>query len=320
VYTTPVSHTYTAPGTYTICVVTEAFIGNICCHDSVCTTITIAPCDLININPSFTHIENDLQTVVTNTSTVTPSNLGPIFTHFIWGDGSTTVYGGNYTSPVSHTYALPGTYTVCVVIEAFIGNVCCHDTICERITVTDDPCDGYDAHFVAMALLSPPCTYVFTDNSTPASSVSYWDFGDGSPLGIGSPVTHTFASSGTYTITLFGQYHPPGHPELCCYDTYSETYRITCTRDPKGGDVRRVSSSVTWTSEQDQLQVHPGHDLLGEQPAQAGVYDMSGKLLMAFDIQGTESQPIDFSAYAAGVYFVRITGNGFMQTTKFVKQ
>lgn len=31
-----------------------------------------------------------------------------------------------------------------------------------------------------------------------------WDFGDGTPIEIGTRVTHTFTAAGTYTITLTG--------------------------------------------------------------------------------------------------------------------
>jgi PKD domain len=322
-YTTPVSHTYAQPGTYNVCLVILAYVGNVCCHDTICMPVTVTndPCSQISINPSFTHVENVLQTTVTNTSTVTPSNLGAIFTQILWGDNTTSSFVGNHTTPETHTYASAGTYNVCVVILAFVGNECCHDTICETIRISDNPCDFFDARFVAVANIRPACSYTFWDVSTPTSSTQFWDFDDNTSLGTGSPITHQYTASGTYTITLYAQYHPPGFPNLCCYDSYSETYRIDCLRDaPIGGDVKKTSATVGYDTDQDQLLIWPGEGLLSDKPTHAAVYDMTGKLIVEVDFLGTESPRIDFSTYAKGVYFVRISGNDEVQTTRFVKQ
>ena len=41
---------------------------------------------------------------------------------------------------------------------------------------------------------------IFTDTSTGNISSS-WDFGDGTPVETGSPVSHTFSVAGTYRVT-----------------------------------------------------------------------------------------------------------------------
>lgn len=48
-----------------------------------------------------------------------------------------------------------------------------------------------------MVVAGKPVT--FTDTSTGRTSVS-WSFGDGTPAVTGSPVSHTFATAGTYTV------------------------------------------------------------------------------------------------------------------------
>lgn len=276
------------------------------------------PCDAITIIPSFTHSEGLLSTTVTNTSVVTPLGLGPIFTHFKWGDGNVTTYSGNYTTPVGHTYAAPGTYNVCVVIEAFVGNVCCHDSICMPIVITDDPCDFHEAHFTAVGLISPPCTYRFYDNSTPGSTTVYWDFGDGSPVATGSPVQHTFPN-GTWTITMTSIYYPPGHPELCCVDVYRETYRINCGIIHGGGDTKKVTSLVAYNGQDGNLNVLPSEEIVLNEEATLSIYDMSGKLLHNQTLPNRNSYQVNLSGYANGVYLVRISGNGLVETTKIMK-
>ena len=319
--------TPTAPGIYTIVLEVRDDACPLNGVQQFTYTIEIEscdPCDVITINPSFTHVEGLLQTTVTNTSTVTPMGLGPIFTHIRWGDMTSTSYSGNYTSPVSHTYATPGVYTVCVVIEAFVGNVCCHDSVCVDITITDDPCDFHVADWYAVALLSPRCTYRFYDNSSPYSSSVYWDFGDGSPLAFGSPVQHTFPT-GTWTITMTSVYHPPGHPDICCYDTHSETYRIDCRRiidDPHDEfphDVRRLSSLVAFNGQDASLNVFPSEEIILKAPAQLSIYDLSGKRLHSEMLDTRRSYKVDLSGYSNGVYMVRISGNDNVETTKIVK-
>lgn len=318
-YTSPVAHTYAMPGTYNVCMVIEAYVGDVCCHDTLCQEVVINPdpCDQINIVPSFTHVEGQLQTTVTNTSTVTPPG-GVIFTRFTWGDLSpATVFSGNYHTPVTHTYAAAGTYNVCVVIEAYVGDVCCHDSICERITIVDDPCSFQQAHFTAMANLSPPCSYTFWDNSSPASSTNYWDFGDGSPLATGSPVTHTFAT-GTWTITLTSIYHPPGHPEICCTSVYQETYRIDCRGRGGIGKMAAPKVSVVYDDGESSCEIALTETLLEGAPVQVSVFDITGKLLFVSRLDKQQQHRLSLPSLSKGVYFARFEGATAIETTRFI--
>lgn len=47
-----------------------------------------------------------------------------------------------------------------------------------------------------------PLVTTFTDTSSPASTTSTWDFGDGSPLQMGASAEHIFSEVGTFTVTL----------------------------------------------------------------------------------------------------------------------
>jgi PKD repeat protein len=113
-----------------------------------------------------------------------------------WGDGTPAGSGATAT----HAYAAPGTFTV-------------------TLTVTDD--DGATdtatlAVTIAPAANQPPTaaftvtedgltvTFDAATSSDPDGSVaSYqWDFGDGETSVAGPSVTHTYAATGTYPVTL----------------------------------------------------------------------------------------------------------------------
>jgi hypothetical protein len=320
--TTNLCFTPTAAGTYTL----QLQVRDNGCPvrtRTVAYTFTIlqcSPCDLVTINPSFTHVEGLLQTTVTNTSTVTPLGLGPIFTHFVWGDGTNNVYSGNYTTPVTHTYPAPGTYTFCLIIEAYVGDACCHDTVCTRITVTDNPCDFQQAHFYAVGNISPPCSYTFWDDSSPTSSTNYWDFGDGSPLATGSPVTHVFAT-GTWTITLTSIYHPPGHPEICCTATYSQTFTMNCGRHGGHNDIGKMGSpkvSVHYDDGSSSFDITLTDALVQGAPVDVAIYDLSGKLLYTAKLDKQLMHQVSVPSLAKGVYLARFASTGATETTKFV--
>ena len=107
----------------------------------------------------------------------------------IWdyGDGSPLDTAYNPT----HTYASPGTYTVCT----YVTGSCSSDTACTTLIICPAP---------ALASYSYVTTYPtvdFTDASQNAASYS-WNFGDGSPLDNTVNPSHTYSTFGTYQVCL----------------------------------------------------------------------------------------------------------------------
>jgi PKD repeat protein len=131
--------------------------------------------------------------------------------NFTWqsGSGSPWVGFSNKTwdfgdgSPVSHafspshTYAANGTYVVCLSILTGAG---CTSTYCDTIIVGGG---GGNCHAAWSSASQGGGTYAFSNTSTAAAGVqSYlWNFGDGATSTAANP-THTYASAGTYTVTL----------------------------------------------------------------------------------------------------------------------
>ncbi len=104
-----------------------------------------------------------------------------------YGDGSPLDTAYNPT----HTYAIPGTYTVCT----YVTGSCSSDTACTTLIICPAP---------ALASYSYVTTYPtvdFTDASQNAASYS-WNFGDGSPLDNTPNPSHTYSTFGTYQVCL----------------------------------------------------------------------------------------------------------------------
>jgi PKD repeat protein len=125
----------------------------------------------------------------TSTSTQGSAAIGSLSWNF--GDGGTAI-----GSPVGRTYAAPGTYTVTLTAADVNGGF---DTESKAVTVTAVP---------PTAGLTVSCsglTCNFSDASSPgtgAISSRSWTFGDGTPAIQAVSGTHTFATGGTYPITL----------------------------------------------------------------------------------------------------------------------
>lgn len=310
----PILHTYASAGTYEVCLYIGTQVGgNDYCVDSVCQLVTVfeSPCDSIDLlqSASFDHITNELDLIVDNTSL----GSGVTFTRYQWGDGTPDgLYPGNHGAAVTHTYAIPGTYTVCVILETYVDNLCCHDTACKEITVTTPPCEGHDANFQYFATLDP-CTYWFNSTTTPTTSDLTWKIGNDTVIP-GNPIFYTFPGSGTYTVTLTSIYHDPFDSTRCCYDTEVKYITVNCHGKESG-----KTSSAAYLEVSDAVKVQAGPQFRPDQAVTISLYDITGKLLVEGSTLPTEPLELNLNAYATGIYLLGISQNELRETLKFVK-
>lgn len=111
------THSYATADTYTVCVIAY----NNCGSDSSCNTVIYSiPCD--TPTASFTH-----RGTVSDTFTYTGTTTGIDSVIWLYGDGN---HGSGNTS--THSYAVSGTYHVCVI--AYTN--CAVDSICSDIHFT----------------------------------------------------------------------------------------------------------------------------------------------------------------------------------------
>lgn len=145
-----------------------------------------------------------------------------------FGDGTNSTA----TNPAK-TYNAPGTYTVCLIVSNPTG---CSDTLCQPVVTTAGNCQ---ADFFPFALGGT--SYIFFNQSflPPGDTLTavLWDFGDGASSTVPDTVSHTYASGGTYTVSLFIQ------TSSGCTDTTTQQITVfpttpcfaSFTTTPQGG-------------------------------------------------------------------------------------
>ncbi len=205
-------HTYTSPGTYTVCLRIQKHTppGAPTCVREICKTIVIpGACNLVANFTSQPDPNHPLRIKFTNTSIPTsPSDS----VRWTFGDG-TSVSGlqsdPNIAAP-THNYANAGSYTVCIRVKKnniSTPNGCVREK-CATVIVLP-PCTLV-VNFTSQPDPNHPLRIKFTNTSTPihASDSVRWTFGDGTSVSglqsnpnVANP-THNYANAGTYTVCL----------------------------------------------------------------------------------------------------------------------
>lgn len=182
------NHTYLDTGVYTVTLIT---INNSACgpgRDTLVLTNYITVSD----TPHIGFVADTLIGCSPFTVNFTNSSSGAVSYLWNFGDGNTSVQ----TNP-THTYINPGTYTVSLIAY---GSGACNDTLVRNAYIvvqhdtvtsafTGSPLSGCDS-----------VTVHFTNNSFNGTNY-IWHFGDGNSDTASNP-THTYTTSGTYTVTL----------------------------------------------------------------------------------------------------------------------
>ncbi len=196
------SHTYSQPGTYTVCLVLKRPqpSGTAPCVREYCAPVTVQsqpPCTLQVSFVSTPSTANPLQIRFTNTS-VPLSNTDSI--RWTFGDGS----GSAELNPV-HTYNQGGSYTVCLRVKKAASSAAapCVREYCQTLTVLAPPPCSLVVGFSSQPSTANPLQVHFSNNSTPLSNTDSirWTFGDGTSSAELNPV-HTFPQAGSYTVCL----------------------------------------------------------------------------------------------------------------------
>lgn len=183
---TPVSHTYTASGSYSPTLIVTDNLG---CADSVSNPAYITVWD-----PQASFVASNVHPCIGGPITFTSTSSGLPISSYVWdyGDGSPTGSGASS----SHTYTTTGSFNVTLTITDSHG---CTDvaTYPAYINVTRPNASFNMSDSVSVC---PPLFVNFTNTSTGGTS-NAWTFGDGGTSTIVSP-SNMYISSGLYPVRL----------------------------------------------------------------------------------------------------------------------
>ena len=216
------THAYSQLGMYVACLtisVTDSLTGSFC-SSTYCDTIMVIPG---TCTANFTNNGNQtfsLNIGFNNTSVQTNTIGASISYSWDFGDGTVS----NMAQPISHLYAQPGVYNVCLTItESDSSGAYCTSTFCDSVVVGG--IRGCSTSFVAT--IDPYQNHAYFQTYTPHfpkhQYVYYWDFGDGATGLSNQNTSHIYSQPGTYNVCLVVNLIDSITGTIACADTFCNT-------------------------------------------------------------------------------------------------
>ncbi len=209
--TADVNYSYAQPGTYLVKMMISGDGG---CADSSSITVHVYPSPKagFKVNPAIQCFKNNLF-VFTDTSSISSGIL-----QYTWDFGDATT---SNVRNVTHSYTVPGTYTVTLRTDATGG---CTDQALYNVTVYPTAVAGFSVNTLNQC--NNGNQFIFTNSSTVFSGpLQYtWNLGDGSAAASSTDVTYSYTKAGNYTVKLVA-----GTPNGCADST---TINVTVYPNP----------------------------------------------------------------------------------------
>ena len=279
-----------------------------------------------NVQPDPCNIDIDIKSkiercglILNPTISNVPAGYTIMSTTWKFGDG----YSSN-TLNTSHYYANTGVYNVCLEVIVFNGEKCCTVEKCFKIQI-EEPC-GNDCSIEAKIETKQlkNCEFQFFGNiiSTGTPITSWvWNFGDGTTA-VGSNVTHTYSSPGTYivTLTVFGSSQ---NNEECCFTTIKSKINVDCTPKSKLKTIMDESTINAEAINNVTLYPNPTNGVFNVkieniENSVIEVVNTLGKTILIQNVNKNISN-IDLSNQPNGVYFVKVVSGDLIEVERIIK-
>lgn len=284
------THSYTSPGTYQACI--QVYDSLNACADSTCHMIYIDSC-FGSFYCSINGLTGNFYGFANGSS---PNTV------YIWNFGDA---GSSYQQNPTHTYAYPGTYTVCFAYYDMTTG--CSDSICMPYTF-----GGCTADFSTVDSMG--YVYFINTSSLGSNGIYYWDFGDGNTSTQQNP-SNTYDSIGTYLVCLIA------------YDSMQNFCDSTC-HYISVTNVASVSENLNSISA---LSISPNpsdeNATISFSLAQAcemeiSIYDISGRAILSLGKQqfseGKQKLQINTQGISSGTYFVQMNFDDQVNTNRMI--
>lgn len=306
-------HMYGSYGTYTVCLT----ITDGSCTNTSCQTIVYSSNGNGNCATSFYATNNGAGTYTFYEF----SNMNASSWSWDFGDGNV----GTGQNP-THTYALPGTYTVCLVAS----NLFCSDTFCSTINYTGQ----CQAEFYPYEDSTNNVIYLIDLSSGTGTMTYFWDFGDGNTSTLQYP-THVYANSGFYNVCLTIT------DNIACTSTYCDSVGFTLFGGPNshhnGFTINVIPASSVGVDEVVEIltdmNVYPNpaneNTTLEYNATEDGNHsiiltDITGKVVMNENYnaqKGNNRLNLNLNSIESGMYLITVAdANGNQTTLRITKQ
>ena len=155
-----------------------------------------------------------------STSTIADGSQAQFTYEWTFGDAPSGLNDTAYISNPVHYYNNPGPFNIHLTVTSNEG--CVHDTVKTLSNVYPQPVSGVNVN--PENCIGDPTNFASTSNGSGHPITNwYWDFGDGSPIGSGANVAHTYLTAGTKTIRHWVK------TDVGCY---SDTTELTVVINP----------------------------------------------------------------------------------------
>jgi len=199
----PAAHVYAAAGNYTITLTTTDGWGK-----AASTTRDVSLSEPAgNTAPTATFTASCAAFTVCQTNSAGTADAEGDAIRYSWNWGDLTAV--STTANPSHTYSVPGTYTIVLTVTDVWGK---SSTVSRDVTITEPASNNPPTAVIASVTCSAltTCALSATGSSDPDSATGdgirnyLWNWGDGTPdtLGTSASQSHVFPVAGTYTATL----------------------------------------------------------------------------------------------------------------------
>jgi hypothetical protein len=303
-YTSPIQITQTAtalaPGTYTVCV-TDAH-GCTACNNNVYVDST--NCTGFGVNAVATNATCSLCSDGTATAAITA--------------GTPPYYYTWYTVPIQTTQTATGltagTYSVCV-------NDVYGCAACDTVIVGIGSCSAYYTIYAD----TTPHTYDLVNMASGTPPLTYdWNWGDGSPHDTAAYPSHTYATSGNYTICLSIT------DSAGCTNSYCHAFYLMSPMSSQAVTVNVIpptSTGIHVNTDEKLFSISPNpatdyltlHFAGSVALSQIRIINLLGEIKYSSLITGTETN-LNVSALAQGIYFIEVSSGNKVSRERFVKQ